>query len=225
MCGRFANIEKWGRLKAYYDAYGEIDEWRENYNLAPTQKAPVIVETGKGRELRLMKWGLLQSWDKEAKKPTFNARSETIREQAFFKESFYERRCIVPVTGFYEWKVVNKDKKKERYPTYFTPKEGLFSFCGIWKEWESPEGKKVETFSIITTTANAIVGKIHDRMPVAITGNMIGAWLAADAKSDVLKSFLTPFPASQMKGIEVSRYVNSFKNHGAICIEPLGGMG
>lgn len=221
MCGRFVNIEKWERLKAYYDAYGDSEEWRETYNLAPTQRAPVIIETDKGREIRLMKWGLVPHWSPDTKKAggMINARCETVAESRAYSDSFKKRRCIVPATGFYEW----RKEGEQKYPSYFTPKDGLFSLCGIWSEWKQPDGEILQTFSLITTTANAVVGKIHDRMPVAITSNMIGAWLGADTKSDELKSFLTPFPASQMNGIAVSQYVNSFKNHGATCIAPLEG--
>lgn len=220
MCGRFTNTEKIEKLKAFYDAFSDIDEWRGSYNIAPTQRAPVLVETDKGREIRLMKWGLLPHWAKDAKvgASMINARSETVAEKPAFRDSFKKRRCIVPVTGFYEWKTVEKQK----FPTYFTPKEGFFSFCGMWSVWKSPEGEEIETFSIITTTANAVVAKTHDRMPVAITSNMIGAWLGADTPSDELQSFLAPYPASQMKGVEVSQYVNKFANHGEKCIEPIG---
>lgn len=219
MCGRFAVIKKLEEIAAYYKAQlSDGGEWRESYNVAPTQRVPVLVETDKGRTLRLMKWGLLPHWCKDPKKAAFNARGETIAENRFFSDSFKKRRCIIPATGFYEWKVIDK----KRYPTYFTPKEGLFSFCGIWSDWNTPEGEKLETFSLITTTPNSVVEKIHDRMPVAITSNMIGAWLGANTPGDELKSFLAPYPASQMKGVEVSQYVNKFANHGEQCIQPLG---
>ncbi len=222
MCGRFANIEKWEKIRAYYDAHNNNDEWEGSYNVAPTQKAPVIIETEQGREIRLMKWGLVPHWSLDTKKAAtmINARGETVAEKPAFRDSFKRKRCIVPVTGFYEWKTVGKEK----YPTFFTPNEGIFSFSGLWSEWRSPEGEKLETFSIITTTANEVVGKIHNRMPVAITNNMMGAWLAAETSSDELKSFLAPYPASQMKGVEVSQYMNSYKNHGEECIAPINSL-
>ena len=218
MCGRFAVIKKLEEIAAYYNAsIFDNNEWCESYNIAPTQRAPVLIETENGREIRLMKWGLVPHWAKDTKKAAtmINARGETVAEKPAFRDSFKRKRCIVPVSGFYEWKTVGKEK----YPTFFTPNEGIFSFSGLWSEWRTPEGETLETFSIITTIANEVVGKIHDRMPVAITGNMLGAWLSASTSSDELKSFLAPYPASQMKGIAVSQYVNKFANHGDRCIE------
>lgn len=166
MCGRFANIEKFDQLRAYYDAVANNEEWEANYNLAPMQMAPVVVEGEQGREIRLMKWGLVPHWaeDKKIGASLINARSETVAKLPSFRDSFKTRRCIVPASGFYEWKKIGK----ERHPHYFTPADGLFSFCGLWSKWKSPEGETLETFTILTTTANDVVMPIHDRMPVAL---------------------------------------------------------
>lgn len=106
-------------------------------------------------------------------------------------------------------------------PTYFTPKDGLFSFCGIWDSWKSPEGETIESFSIITVEPNALVAKLHDRMPAAVTDNRFGSWIAHDTPVKDLQSFLGPYPASKMQATPVSNYMNNVKNKGPQCIAPL----
>lgn len=107
-------------------------------------------------------------------------------------------------------------------PFWFQPREQeLFSFCGIWSTWKSPEGDGIDTFSILTTAANEFVSQVHDRMPVAIGDNALGQWLAHDTPLDDLHQFLAPYPANQMTAEEVSKYVNNVKNRGEQCLAPL----
>lgn len=211
MCGRFALIERFEVLKTYYDAIGEL-EWQANYNVAPTQQVPVVLEEGGARTIRLMRWGLIPHWAKTPK-PIINARAETVAENGAFKDSFKARRCIVPASGFYEW------KKPAVEPYYFTPKEGFFSFSGIWSQWRTPDGVSLETFSIITTTANEVVSPVHERMPVVLGGNAVGEWMNQQATANDLKALLQQFPAGLMAARAVSKYVNSPKNSGSQCIQ------
>jgi putative SOS response-associated peptidase YedK len=220
MCGRFAVIKKFEEIAAYYDArvFGG-DEWKENYNVCPTQLVPVLVEEPDGRELRLMKWGLIPFWAKVEKGAAamINARAETVQEKPGFRDSFKDKRCIIPASGFYEWQKLTTVKQ----PYYFTPKEGLFSFAGLWSRWISPDSVEIESCAIITTNANEIVKPIHDRMPVALGHNSWSAWTAKKTKANELTEILTPSPANQMQVIKVSKYVNSSKSVGAECIAPL----
>ncbi len=217
MCGRYGLIKKIEEIQKRYRAqYSEA--WETNYNICPTTLAPVIVEGEKGREIRLMKWGLIPSWSEDGKTKfsTINARAETVAKSGLYRGPFKKHRCIVPASGFYEWA---KDKKKGDPPMWFTPKgDDFFSFCGIWDSWKSPEGKEIESFSIITTDANTVVGKIHDRMPCAITDNMIAAWISPTTPEGDLQSFLGPYPASKTSALPVSAYVNKVANKGPECI-------
>lgn len=218
MCGRYTVEQRAEALLHFYKATGQF-LWEGSYNIAPSQMVPVVVDGDQAKEIRLMKWGLIPHWAKDDKigYKMINARGETVAEKPGFRDSFKKRRCIIPATGFFEWRTIAPKKKQ---PWYFTPKEGLFSFCGLWSRWKSPEGEEIETCAIITTAPNEVVAPIHDRMPVAITDNMIGAWLSNDTKPDDLKDFLAPYPASQMKSVPVSSYVSNVKNHGPRCIEP-----
>jgi len=223
MCGRFAVIKKFQEIAAYYDArpFGG-EEWKESYNICPTQMIPVLVEEPDGRELRLMKWGLIPFWakDKKIAVNTINARADTLKEKPAFRDSFKDRRCIIPASGFYEWQKL----KTVKDPYYFTPKEGLFSFAGLWSRWISPENTEVESCSIVTTEANELIKPIHDRMPVMLGHNRWSAWMAKATKPNELQELLTPAPANQMQVVQVSAYVNKAKNAGAMCIAPLNSL-
>lgn len=220
MCGRFAVLKKLEEIATYYNArlFGG-EEWSENYNVCPTQLVPVLVEEPDGRELRLMKWGLIPFWAKDKKigNTMINARAETVKEKPGFRDSFKDKRCIVPASGFYEWQKLSTAKQ----PYYFTPKEGLFSFAGLWSRWISPESVEVETFTIITTTANDVVKPIHDRMPVVLGHNSYSAWMAKSTKANELQELLAPLASDKMGMVAVSQFVNKPKNCGPKCIEAL----
>jgi putative SOS response-associated peptidase YedK len=215
MCGRFALIRKLEDIKRRYGAQGEFD-WSGNYNVCPTHKVPVVLEGGNGREIKLMRWGLIPFWSEDGKTKfaTFNARSDNVAKSPLYREPFKKRRCIIPANGFFEWKT-----KEEPY--WFTPKDDFFSFCGLWDSWKNPNGEVVESCTMITTDANDMVAKVHKRMPCAVTDNMIGAWLSEKTPHEELQSFLSPYPASRMIATPVSKYVNKVQNTGPECIAPL----
>ncbi|MGH7900684.1 MAG: SOS response-associated peptidase, partial [Thermodesulfobacteriota bacterium] len=168
MCGRFARYDDEKDLVERFNfsnPSGILFEKR--FNIAPTQTVPVILLENDNRVIKLMRWGLVPFW---AKDPTIgnrliNARAETITEKASFKTPLKKNRCLVPASGFYEWK---KDERiKTKIPIYFRLKnEEPFAFAGIWDDWKKPEGDRLITFTIITTMANELMKPIHDRMPV-----------------------------------------------------------
>jgi putative SOS response-associated peptidase YedK len=218
MCGRFANTEKIEKLAAQYSAKPfKGEEWQGSYNIAPTQMIPVIVDEPEGRELRLMRWGLVPHWAKDIKigNSMFNARAETVKDKPGFRDSFKNKRCIIPASGFFEWKKLTTAKE----PYYFSPREGLFSFAGLWSVWVSPESVEIETFTIITTDANKVVKPIHDRMPVIMGHNSMAAWLSQATKAKELQEILIPCADNQIQCFAVSKLVNSPKNNDAKCIE------
>lgn len=154
------------------------DRIRKRFNIAPTQEAPVVrAAPAGGREVALLRWGLVPSWAKDLKAGTkmINARSEGIEAKPAFREAVRERRCIVPASGFFEWKPVAGRKQ----PFAITlPGHALFAFAGLWERWRPRGGgDTVETFTIVTTDANARVAEIHDRMPVILPDAAIDTWL------------------------------------------------
>lgn len=215
MCGRYGLTKTLNDIKIRFGAAGDFS-FEPNYNVCPTHIMPVLVDGPDGRQLKPMRWGLLPFWAKDKKDGAkmINARAETVADKPAYRESFKNRRCIVPASGFYEW------KRPEMQPYWFTPNDDFFSFCGLWSSWKSPEGETIDTFTILTTSANDVVGKIHDRMPVAIGDNAIGPWMSSATAVEDLQTFLGPYPASQMKATPVTKYVNNVRNKGEGCISP-----
>ena len=225
MCGRYALAQAHEALRV---RFGFVDDpvapyqIFPRYNVAPTQMA-AIVTNGEGRKLKAMQWGLIPHWAREASigANLINARSDTVAEKPSFRDSFRRRRCLVPATGFFEWKKDPLGKSKQ--PMYITVKDQeLFSFAGLWSVWEDPQ-KKLEllTFTILTTEPNEFMKTIHNRMPVILRPELEAVWLDHGSPPVRLKEALAPYPADQMVAVPVSKLVNSPRNDTPDCISPL----
>ena len=170
----------------------------------------------------MMRWGLVPFWAKEASigYKMINAKSETLAEKPSFRKPFKEKRCLVLADGFYEWE---KTDKKNKVPYRFVLKNRQpFAFAGLWDVWKTPEGDTLLSFTIITTRANELMERIHDRMPVILNEKDEAKWLDPEFKdTDKLSSLLQPYPSEQMVAYKVSTIVNSPKNDTPSCIEPV----
>jgi len=221
MCGRFTHIYTWPELRALmlFEPMPEKPLPRR-YNVAPTQQAPVVrAREGGGREALLMRWGLVPSWAKDTQigSSLINARGETVATKPAFRSAFKRRRCIVPVSGFYEWQSVGHRQPKR--PWYITlPGSPIMPFAGLWESWTSPEGELLESFTIVTTTPNELMEPLHDRMPVILPPASWDAWL--DPANQNAAALLVPFPSAQMDAERVSTRVNSVKNDEPTLIAP-----
>ncbi len=190
------------------------------YNVAPTQASPVcrVNESGE-RELVPMVWGFKPAWSDPKRPGPINARCETVATSPMFRAAFRARRCIVPASGFYEWKQTGRGKQ----PHYIRPADerGLFAFAALWEPLaegdERGTGEAARgTFTILTTRPNALLTSIHDRMPVILRPENFQAWLSAtEAPRDVFD----PFPAEEMAAYPISTRVNSPRHDDAKLIE------
>lgn len=218
MCGRFVvapssvtDVQKFYNVK-------ESHAFDASYNVAPTSKVPVVLESEDGidREIRMMRWGLIPSWakDKSIGNKLFNARSETVMEKPAFRKAYEKRRCVIPASGFYEW------QKPSKQPYYFTAPDGIFPFAGLWERWNSPEGELVDSFTILTTEANDTVRPVHGRMPVILSHNLVGAWLTSAPDKELLETIAQPFGGS-MTVCMVGNRVNSPRNNDPTLINSL----
>jgi putative SOS response-associated peptidase YedK len=191
----------------------------DTYNIAPSQEVPVIIRNDGRNEAKVMKWGLVPSWapDPSMGQRMINARSETLLENPSFKQALDRRRCLVPANGFYEWR---RDGKR-KIPTWiqFKTREP-FAFPGLWDCWIDREtGKPLYTFTIITTHANALLRRIHNRMPVMYRKDMGRQWLEESIHDDLFLSLVTqPVLSEELEAYEVSTLVNSPDNDSPECV-------
>ncbi len=212
MCGRFVSKAKKIEIeKEFIVEIGDGNLSTPRYNIAPTQMIAAVAEIENGREISLFKWGLVPRWTKDESigNKLINARAETLTEKPSFREAFARRRCIIPVSGFYEWMQAAKGAKQ---PFYFYLKEKeVFGFAGLWEEWLDKEaGELTETCTIITTEANEVLKPVHDRMPVILKSDFYEEWLNPKIKDTAkLQNLLIPYPANEMSSHAVSRAVNS----------------
>jgi putative SOS response-associated peptidase YedK len=221
MCGRFAQTKELTILISRFRFIIEDLKIRKRYNIAPGQDAGVIVSDNNARRLKMMRWGLVPFFTKEAPSSgrMINARAETLSQKSSFRNSLKNKRCLVPADGYYEWKKIPGETTK--IPHFFSLKKGeAFAFAGLWDSWENPEGGVLSSFTIITTTANEKGLPIHDRMPVILSPKDESLWLEPLMKNtEQLLSVLKPYPAKDMELYEVSPLVNSPANDVPQCVE------
>ncbi len=210
MCGRYSLSKSKIELEERFQAE-LLPDFSPRYNIAPTQLVPVITsQSPKG--FSFFYWGITPDFGKNrpVAQKLINAKAETVSEKVSFKNSFQKRRCLIPADGFYEWKRLGK---KTKIPYRFTLREDeLFSFAGIWEEYESEAGEIQHTFLILTTTPNDSVSEIHDRMPVILKKEMEKKWLDPYTSEADLQAMLNPYPADLMLSYTVSPLVNSVHN-------------
>jgi len=222
MCGRFTLFEADKILSREFGVFG-IPLLSARYNIAPSQPVAAVRATpaGSGREIALFRWGLIPSWSKDAAigNRLINARAETAREKPSFRNAFRRHRCLIPANGFYEWQRQERGKQ----PYYVRMRdERLFAFAGLWDRWESPDKGVIETCTILTTVANAVLAPIHDRMPVILPPTKYAQWLdPALPNTDSLVPLLVPFPPEDMLALPVNPRVNSPTVDDEKCIAPL----
>ena len=221
MCGRFAQTKELTILISRFRFIIEDLEFRKRYNIAPGQDAGVVVFENAARRLKMMRWGLVPFFTKEAPSSArmINARAETLSQKAMFKNCLKNRRCLVPADGYYEWKKIPGETRKIPY-LFSLKKNEPFAFAGLFDAWENPEGGVLNSFTIITTTANEKGRQIHDRMPVILSPKDEDLWLDPDIKGvDRLIAVLKPYPAKDMEYYEVSPLVNSPLSDVPQCME------
>jgi len=249
MCGRFVSARK--RLELLEEFGVERDrvaaspdpEPDADYNVAPTKRIYTVLERGGGdkgsatedepqaRELRVLRWGLVPFWAKEASSGgrLINARAETVASKPAFRRAFTKRRCIIPADGYYEWQAVSDGGKQRKQPYFIYRTDGnSLAFAGIYELWRDeqvpPDHERawLWTAAIITTQATDDVGQIHDRMPMVIRPEHWADWLdPANAEPSQLQAAMLPAMTGGLTSHSVSMAVNSVRNNGPDLIKPL----
>jgi putative SOS response-associated peptidase YedK len=223
MCGRYV-IEDYQELSERlvqvplrYDF-----NFSPNWNAAPTQTLPVVVEEDDEWVVKGMHWGLIPKWTKPGQRPKvmpINARSETAADKPMFKPLMKHRRCIVPANGFYEWQNLGSGPKQ---PYFIHPRDrDLFLFAGLWDEAPAgPEGEPIQSFTILTTGANDTMARIHDRMPMTLEDDIVPDWLdVEETEPEPLEQMLVPAVSEAFEMYPISRAVNTPKNNSPELLE------
>jgi putative SOS response-associated peptidase YedK len=218
VCGRYA-LHNLPEVVALQFGLTELPAFEARYNIAPSSNVLVISSQQDGQPLATtMRWGLIPSWAKDASigNKLANARAETLAGKPAFRSAFRHRRCLIPASGFYEWKPVAGRKQ----PYYVRPADhGLFVFAGLYEVWLSPEGL-LRTCTILTTDANALMQSIHNRMPVIVAPEDYRRWLdPGNTTGAGLGDVLAPYPAEHMLAYPVSTRVNNARNEDPALIE------
>ena len=222
MCGRFTLGATAATLAAQFDL-ANVPTWTPHYNIAPTQEVLVVLQPSPqaNREARLHRWGLIPPWAKDPSigNRMINARAETVATKPAFRRAFKERRCLLLADGLYEW----QRQERRKQPFYIRLRDGRpFAFAGLWEHWEGSEGMAIQSCTILTTTSNEVVGRIHDRMPVILSPTDYDRWLDPSIQEPaVLQTLLRPYPADEMTAYPVSTRVNNPANDSPECVELL----
>ena len=238
MCGRFVASSTPEQIAEFFGASVDVESLGRNYNVAPTHDVyGVVAEPAADDErphLEAFHWGLIPSWAKDRKIASrmINARSETLDEKRSYTKLFLERRLLVPMDGFYEWKAGDPDGplsakgKPVKQPYFIDRADGEpLAVAGLWTAWKDPadaEGRWLRSATVVTTSANRLMSEIHDRMPVLVPRERWAEWLdPANRDVEGLKDLFEPRDDGALRMHPVSTEVNSVRNNAAHLVEPV----
>ena len=221
MCGRYFLEADYEELETVFGIEGG-PVLAPRYNIAPTQPVPVVHQSAVGRrELTLMRWGLVPAWSKgpDSRFSMINARAETLAGKPAYRAAYRYRRCIVPASGFFEWRRESGHKQ----PYVLRPADGgLLALGGLWEEWLSPEGDELASCAIIVRPANERVKMVHDRMPLALAPGDFDLWLDRHVQRNAQTDHLLRADGMPELSIyPVSRHVNNPRNDTDGLLKPL----
>jgi putative SOS response-associated peptidase YedK len=222
MCGRYNIVTD---AQALYDAFQVEVELNAaplaRYNVAPATDQLVILGEGGRRVARWHRWGLIPHWakDKAIGYKTINARGESVASKPAFRAALRQRRCLVPATGFYEWKAEDGGKQ----PYLIRLRSGaLFAFAGLWESWAGPEGE-LRSFTIVTIEPNILMARIHERMPAIVPHAQYARWLDPALRAPAeIQPMIASYPAAELQAIPVGRQISDVRNQGPGLIVPAG---
>jgi putative SOS response-associated peptidase YedK len=222
MCGRYGRFSRKQRVEEILGRSIEGgDELAPRYNVCPGLPDWIIRQPRSSANLRFEQflWGLLPWWTKDAasaRRP-INARAESVAERPMFRDLLRERRCVVPIDGYYEWRTSSGGKT----PFWFYLKSGEPLFlAGLWDRWHKGKPDEVASYILMTTAPNEVAAKVHDRMPVLLHARDVTRWLDPTiTETEAVKDLLQPYPAAEMASHPVSRRVSNPDSEGPALIE------
>ena len=233
MCGRYVSARPASQLRTLFDAVDETaGRLQADFNVAPTKPVPAVLvdrpldggaegpAAGGGeraRRLRLLRWGLVPFWVKDPKAGSrmINARVETVADKPAYRRAFTSRRCLLSADGYYEW-LPPEEPGGRKQPVYLSRVDGQpLALAGLWERWTGPDGQRLDSAVVLTTTAVDGLGHVHDRAPVVIDETDWAAWLDPGLRDPEqlsgLLARLGPLPAAVTAAWPVSVEVNSVR--------------
>lgn len=221
MCGRYTIIQT-DQLAQRFDIKQPPKlALKPNYNVSPGQNLPIITRHGSNNQIELMHWGLIPAWAKSENVGyrMINAKAETLDQKPTWKRLFHRQRCIVPASGFYEWKKAGDHKT----PYYiYLPGQSIFSLAGLYDSWQDDTGRALKSYAIITTAPNKAVAPIHDRMPAILEQSDEVSWLDQSIEeAGFLESLLRPYADDKIIAHPVSNQVNKPTNNSDTLIKEI----
>ena len=220
MCGRYASFLPPDLIARLFGTKNPLPNLKPTWNMAPTMQGPVVrvhPETGE-RHLDALTWGFVPAYTKalkEARRP-INARAETIATSGMFRNAFAKRRCLVPAAAFYEWRA---DPAGKVPYAIARADEAPLAFAGIWEGWRGPEGDVLRSYAIVTTTANAQMAVLHERMPVILEADDWPVWLG-EAAGDAA-ALARPLAEGVLRLWPVDKRVGNVRNDGPELLAPV----
>ena len=219
MCGRFYLDMPLDEMMTHFDLE-DVPDFSANFNIVPSQLIPVVRTGEAGRELVMVRWGLVPRWSKQVDSgySLHNARAETVADKPAYRSAYKKRRCLIPASGFYEWKA--EQDGKQPYCIRLADKKPM-AFAGLWERWEGAADNVIESCTIIVTEANDKIRSVHDRMPVIIDPADFELWMSAEQETEQASVLLRSYPSELVDVFPVSRMVNSPANNDPGCITPI----
>jgi putative SOS response-associated peptidase YedK len=221
MCGRFT-LEPTASFYERFEITNRLDAITARYNIAPGQRVPVVIAHSPNQVV-LMRWGLIPHWAKDEKSSykMINARIETLTQKPSYRGLLARNRCLVPASGYYEWKA--EERGNTKIPYYIHPSSGSFvAFAGLFDSWTNPKGEELQTFTIVTKDADEEMARLHNRMPVVLAREDEQAWLDPDITAPTQAvEILARSAGAPLDTYPVSRMVNKPSVDGKELIQPV----
>jgi putative SOS response-associated peptidase YedK len=217
MCGRFALYATEQEIVSHFNLKRGFC-MLPRYNIAPTQTIPVIINQ---TQVEFCRWGFVPTWQKkhvETPAGHINARFETLTEKPTFKQAFAQQRCLIPASGYFEWKLINN--KKQPFFVQLSD-QPLFAFAGLWSNWQTSSGEMIMSCAIITIGAPLFLQKLHERMPVILSPENYSFWLAKENKINDITPLLAAMQPENVKMIPVSTRMSHPQFEGKECVRSL----
>ena len=220
MCGRYASSRDARDLASAFDVEEPLEQvLPPSWNVAPTDPVYGVLQRDGTRRLKVLRWGLVPSWAKDAKGAArlINARRETVSSKPAFRAAYARRRCLLPADGYYEWQVDGTRKQ----PWFLTSADGgPLAMAGLYEVWSPPEGDRLWTCTVLTTEAADDTGHIHDRTPLVVPRADWDRWLDPEVE-DPGEDLLVPAVSGALDAWPVSPAVGNVRNDGPELVQPL----